>query len=339
MHQNVLTELIRDKIVLITGGTGSIGSEIVRQILPYQPRAVRVFSRDEAKQFELHHELQSYENIRYMIGDVRDKQRLSWAMEGVNVVFHAAALKQVPSCEYNPFETVKTNVLGTQNVIETALDERVSKVIAVSTDKAALPTNTMGASKLLAERLVAAANFYKGLPHTRLCSVRFGNVLGSRCSIIPILMQQIQKGGPVTVTDPDATRFIMSIKDAVRLVLKSACITSGGEIFVLKMPSVRIGDLIAVMIEECAPLYGRDPKDIRIESIKLRRGEKVHEDLLTEEESRFVTEQEDMYAVNYYNGQSQRTFCYKSDQQPPLTKGQIRVLLKEEDLLCPSSPC
>ena len=339
MNPHAMRELIYDKIVLVTGGTGSIGSEIVRQVLSYQPKAVRVFSRDEAKQFDLQYELKEHNNIRYMIGDVRDKSRLGWAMEGVNIVFHAAALKQVPSCEYNPFETVKTNVLGTQNVIETALDERVSRVIAVSTDKAALPTNTMGASKLLAERLIAAANFYKGLPHTRLCAVRFGNVLGSRCSIIPILVQQIQKGGPVTVTNRDATRFIMSIKDAVRLVLKAACITNGGEIFVLKMPTMRIGDLIDVMIEEYAPVFGKDPGDILVENIKLRRGEKLHEDLLTEEESLYVTEQEEMYAVNYFNGQSKHVFCYKSQQQPALSKDELRSLLREEGVLCLHQPC
>lgn len=334
MNASFFSELIKDKIILVTGGTGSIGSEIVRQILPYQPKVVRILSRDEAKQFNLQYELRKFENIRYLVGDIRDKERLYWAMEGVDIVFHAAALKQVPSCEYNPFETVKTNVLGTQNVIEVALDERVKRVIAISTDKAALPTNTMGASKLLSERLITAANFYKGLPHTRLCCVRFGNVLGSRCSIIPVLVKQIQEGGPVTVTSTEATRFIMSIKEAVRLVLKAGAITQGGEIFVLKMPTIRIIDLVEVLVEEIAPLSGRQVKDIQIQYIPMRRGEKIHEDLVTEEESCYVTEREDMYAVNYHNGCTKNTFCYKSSGQAVLTKDQLRHLLREEGLLC-----
>ncbi len=330
-----MNEFFQGKTILVTGGTGSIGSEIVRQILNYQPAAVRVYSRDEAKQFQLQYELKGHENVRYLIGDVRDKERLYWAMERVDIVFHAAALKQVPACEYNPFETVKTNVLGTENVIEVAMDEKVSRVVSVSTDKASLPTNTLGASKLLAERLVTAANFYKGLPHTRLCCVRFGNVLGSRCSIIPLVKQQIKDGGPVTITDEESTRFVMSIKEAVSLVLKAGILTRGGEIFVLKMPTMKIMDLLEVLVEELAPKYGRDPKSIKFSRIDLRRGEKVHEDLLSEEESVYATDLDDMYVINYNNGHNQKPFRYASNNQATLSKEAIKGLLEKEGLLCP----
>jgi UDP-N-acetylglucosamine 4,6-dehydratase/5-epimerase len=300
---------------------------------------VRIFSRDEAKQFEMQHELRNYENIRYLVGDIRDKERLYWAMEGVDIVFHAAALKQVASCEYNPFEAVKTNVLGTQNIVEVALDEKVEKVIAISTDKAALPSNTMGASKLLAERLITAANFYKGLPLTRLCCVRFGNVLGSRCSIVPVIIRQIKEGGPVYITDYNATRFIMSIKDAVRLVLKAADTTKGGEIFVLKMPTVKIIDLIEVLIENISAQCGFKPGAVQLKKIDIGRGEKIHEDLLTDEESLYTTDQDDMFVINYMNGQSPNMTRYNSGFRQPLSKPEIQGLLERENLLCLNPQC
>ncbi len=334
MPENTMKEFFQGKVILVTGGTGSIGSEVVRQLLQCHPKVIRIFSRDEAKQFQLQYELGERENVRYLIGDVRDKDRLYWAMEGVDTVFHAAALKQVPSCEYNPFETVKTNVLGTQNVIDVAMDEKVSRVIAISTDKASLPTNTLGASKLLAERLVTAANFYKGLPHTRLCCVRFGNVLGSRCSLVPVIKQQVKDGGPVTVTDLNATRFVMSIREAVNLVLKAGIVSKGGEIFVLKMPTVKVKDLIEAMVEEFAPKYGRDPASIVFQKIDLRRGEKVHEDLLSEEEAPYTTELEDMFVINYFNGHTTRRFRYTSENQATLNKAQIKGILEREGLLC-----
>jgi FlaA1/EpsC-like NDP-sugar epimerase len=337
MNKLEISNLLKDKTVLVTGGTGSIGSEIVRQALKFHPKAVRVFSRDEAKQFELQYELRGHDNMRYLVGDIRDKERLYWAAEGVDIIFHAAALKQVPSCEYNPFEAVKTNVVGTQNLIEVALDEKVQKVIAISTDKAALPTNTMGASKLLAERLITAANFYKGLPNTRLSCVRFGNVLGSRCSIVPLICKQVKDGGPVTVTEDQATRFIMSIQEAVNLVLKAALLTEGGEIFVLKMPTVKISDLIEVLVEESCQIYGRSYKDIEIKKMDKRRGEKVHEDLLTEEESQYTLERDDMYVVNYFNGQHKSAFRYTSLDQKPLSKKEIKSILYKENLLWPKA--
>ena len=329
-----MRDFFQNKSILITGGTGSIGSEILRQLLALNPKVIRILSRDEAKQFNLAHELKHHDNIRYLVGDIRDKERLYWAIEGIDIIFHAAALKQVPSCEYNPFEAVKTNVLGTQNVIEVALDERVKQLISISTDKAALPSNTMGATKLLAERLVIGANFYKGLPHTRLSCVRFGNVLGSRCSIIPIINSQVKAGGPVTITDTGATRFVMSIREAVSLVLRAAAKTVGGEIFVLKMPVVRIVDLIEVLVEELSPLYGKKPGDIKIEKIPLRRGEKIHEDLLTEEETHYAHDYKEFFVINYANGEGGGVPVYTSAKEQCLTKQEIKDLLKREGLLC-----
>jgi len=177
-----MRDLIRDKKILITGGTGTLGKALLNEILKYDPKVVRIFSRDEAKQFDLQFELSGYKNTRYLLGDVRDKERLMRAMEEIDIVFHTAALKHVPSCEYNPFEGVKTNIIGTQNVIDAALYNRVNKVIYTSSDKAISPTNTMGATKLVAERLVSAADYYKGSAKTVFCAVRFGNVMGSRGS-------------------------------------------------------------------------------------------------------------------------------------------------------------
>ncbi len=275
-------EYLRGKKVLVTGGTGSIGSEVVRQVLAQSPTVVRVFSRDETKQYYLEHALGRRADVRYLVGDVREKDRLRRALKDIDVVFHAAALKQVPSCEYNPFEAVKTNVFGTQNVIEAALEAGVGRVIAVSTDKAINPTSTMGATKLLSERLVATANAWA--TETVFACVRFGNVLNSRGSLIPVVKSQIERRSPVTITDERMTRFMMPISEAVRLTLEAGAVASGGEIFILKMPAVRIKDLLRVLIDEYAPLVGVDPAGVTVYKIGLRPGEKLEEELLTQEE-------------------------------------------------------
>ena len=275
-------EYLKGKKVLVTGGTGSIGSEIVRQVLAQGPTVVRVFSRDETKQYYLENSFGRRADIRYLVGDVREKDRLRRALKDIDVVFHAAALKQVPSCEYNPFEAVKTNVVGTQNVIEASLDAGVGKVIAVSTDKAINPTSTMGATKLLAERLIATANAWA--TETMFACVRFGNVLNSRGSLIPVVKSQIERGGPVTLTDERMTRFMMPIAEAVKLTLEAGAIATGGEIFILKMPTVRIKDLLRALIDQYAPLVGIDPAAVPIYKIGVRPGEKIDEELLTQEE-------------------------------------------------------
>ncbi len=296
----------KGKVVLVTGGTGSIGSEIVRQLLETEAEVVRVFSRDETKQFDLLHELMAEASkqrkllrggrVRFLIGDVRDRYRLKRAMEGAEVVFHAAALKHVPSCEYNPFEAVQTNVLGTQHVIEAALDAgTVKTVVGISTDKASAPTNTMGATKLLAERLMTATSMWA--KDVRLGCVRFGNVINSRGSVVPLMKEQINKKRAVTITDRRMTRFMMLIPDAAGLVLKAAAMLEegkeckGGEVFILKMPALRIEDLAKVMIRR----LGRDKA--KIENIGMRAGERLHERLLTEEETCWTEELEDMLIV------------------------------------------
>ena len=292
-----MENIFKDKNILVTGGTGSIGSEIVRRVLQYRPKVVRILSRDETKQFELEQELGNTKKVRFLIGDVRDKDRLKRAFEDIDIVFHAAAMKHVPACEYNPFEAVKTNVVGTQNVIDAAFDNDVGKVIAISTDKAASPINTMGATKLLAEKLIIDANFYKGHRKTVFSCVRFGNVMRSRGSVIPLFEKQIKNGGPVTVTDPEMTRFMMTIPQAVDLVFKATKMAQGGEIFIFKMPVVKLGDLAQVMIENLAPLYGYEPKEIQIDTIGIRNGEKMYEYLMNEEEAWNAYEMEDMFIV------------------------------------------
>lgn len=292
-----MEDIFKDKNIIVTGGTGSIGSEIVRRILKYKPKVVRILSRDETKQFELEQELGDLENIRFLIGDIRDKYRLKRAFEGIDIVFHAAAMKHVPACEFNPFEAVQTNVIGTQNLVDAAIENEVEKVIAISTDKAASPINTMGATKLLAEKLIIDANYYKGHRKTVFSCVRFGNVMGSRGSVIPLFEKQIQRGGPVTITDPEMTRFMMTIPQAVDLVFKATKLARGGEIFIFKMPVIKLGDLAQVMIWNLAPKYGYKPESIQVNTIGIRNGEKMYEHLMNEEEARYAYETEDMFIV------------------------------------------
>ncbi|KUO39228.1 MAG: hypothetical protein AVW05_04540 [Hadesarchaea archaeon DG-33] len=291
------SKFFKGKRILVTGGAGSIGSAITRKLLSYDVRVVRILDIDEARQFELEQELVPNPNVRFLIGDVRDKERIKRAMEDIDIVFHAAALKHVPSCEYNPFEAVKTNVFGTQNVIDSAINEEVEKFVTISTDKAVNPINVMGATKLLAERLTISANYYKGVRKTTFSCVRFGNVLGSSGSVLPVFAKQIRDGGPVTVTDPKITRFVMTIQRSVELVLNATQMARGGETFIFKMPAMRIGDLAEAMIRELAPEYGHKLSDIKTKIIGIRPGEKFHEELMTEEESVWARETEDMFIV------------------------------------------
>ncbi len=285
------------KKVLVTGGCGSIGSQLVRAILEHDPAVVRVLDNDEAGLFQLQQDLGEDAPARYLLGDVRDEDRLQLAMEDIDVVFHTAALKHVTINEYNPFETIQTNIGGTQNLIRAALEAEIDSFVAVSTDKASNPTSVMGATKLLSERLVIAANAYKGQRETQFGCVRFGNVLGSSGSVVPLFFEQIKSGGPVTVTDPEMTRFIMPIPDAVDLVLDAHGRMTSGEIFVLKMPAFRVGTLAEAMIEEYAPAFGYTVDDIEIDLIGPRPGERTHEKLISAEESATAYELNDMYAI------------------------------------------
>ena len=332
-----LKSFYEDKTILVTGGVGSIGSEIVRSILKYNPGVIRVLDNNETGLFELKQELPTGK-IRTFVGDTKDKERLRRAIEDVDIVFHAAALKHVPLCEYNPFEAVKTNVIGTQNLVDAAMDEEVEKLITISTDKAVNPVNVMGATKLLAERLTVSANFYKGKRETAFSSVRFGNVLYSRGSVLPLFEEQIKKGF-ITLTDSRMTRFIMNISQAVELILKAAKIAIGGEIFILKMPVVRIEDLAEVFIDEFASKSGYAPDQIEIKNIGRRDGEKLYEELMTEDEAENAYESEEMFVVLPQNSEmsyklpdnfkKMQKRMYSSNNEKLLTKEEMRSLLTE----------
>ncbi len=327
-----MSDIFTGKDILVTGGAGTIGSAIVRNVLKSNPRVVRVLDNNETAVFNLEQELQS-ERFRPLIGDIRDKDRLKRAVLNVQVVFHAAALKHVPLSEYNPFEAVKTNVLGTQNLIEVAMDEEVEKMITISTDKAVNPVNVMGATKLLAERLTLSAEQYKGWGKTLFSCVRFGNVLDSRGSVVPVFREQIINGGPVTITDPKMTRFVMNISKAAELVLTAAEMSKGGEIFIFKMSALSIGTLTEAMIEEIAPKYGYSPEKIKVKIIGKRAGEKDYEELITEDEAANVYETDNMFILSpRESGQrgSKETPAdrYISSNQELLTKDAVKELIR-----------
>ncbi|PLS18110.1 hypothetical protein CVD28_09275 [Bacillus sp. M6-12] len=295
------------KKILILGGTGTIGRYLVNQLLKYSPEVIRIFSRDEYKQFELQQEFREYVNIRYLIGDIRDERRLLRAMEDIDYVFHLAAMKHVPACEYNPFEAVKTNVIGTQNVIQAALEAKVKRVLFTSTDKAIAPSNTYGATKLTAERLISATEFQKGPKKTIFSSVRFGNVMGSRGSVIPLFKKQIIEEKRVTVTNLEMLRYMMTPSEAISLLLKANEMAYGGEVFVLKMPVVELRDLVQVMIEEVTKKY-RITDRILIDEIGLRPGEKMFEELMTEDEATVALETTELFVLQPPYGRAERVY-------------------------------
>lgn len=289
-----MIEAFKGKKILVTGGTGSIGFKIVQKLLAADPKVIRVFSRDDTKQFNARIRLNNDPRVTFLLGDIRDKQRLHMAMEGIDIVFHAAALKHVQAIEHDPYEAVKTNVLGTQHVIECALARRVEKVVGISSDKAADPTSVLGCTKLLSEKLMQAAFHYKGSKQTQFCFVRFGNVVGSRGSVIPLFCRQVKQGGPITLTDPAMSRFFMSTGDAVDLVFKAANLTRDREIFILKMPVIRIQDLAEAVRDWYAPLCGRDSGSISITTIGKQHGERLHEILVGRDECVNALETPDM---------------------------------------------
>lgn len=305
--------IFEDKVTLVTGGTGSFGKKFAEILTKeYKPKNLRIFSRGELLQFEMQDALRK-DNLRFLIGDVRDKNRLNRAMAGVDIVIHAAALKQVPTCEYNPIEAVRTNIEGSINVIDTAIDNSVEKVIAISTDKAVHPVNLYGATKMVAEKLFIQANSYTGEKRkTKFSVIRYGNVIGSRGSVIPLFKEQA-KMGELTITDQQMTRFWITLDQGVRFVISSLELMQGGEIFVPKIPSMRIIDLAKVI----AP-------NARINDIGIRPGEKLHEVLLTEDESRHTKEYNSYYIIepefpfwgktNYPGGKSlPQGFRYSSE--------------------------
>lgn len=274
------------KSILITGGTGSFGQACARALLAKRnPARVIILSRDELKQYEMAQQFTEFDNIRFFLGDVRDKDRLYRAFRGVDIVIHAAALKQVPAAEYNPFEVIKTNILGAQNLIDAAIDTQVSHVLALSTDKAAAPINLYGATKLCSDKLFIAANSYAKAGGTKFSVVRYGNVLGSRGSVIPFFREQ-RKQGVLPVTDERMTRFWITLDQGVNFVLKSVERMVGGELFVPKLPSMNIMDLAKAICPEC-----------KVESVGIRPGEKLHEVMIPRDEARNTLEFEDHFVI------------------------------------------
>lgn len=291
---------IKDKRILITGACGTVGSELTRVLLSddnYTPAEVVGIDNGESKLFFEDQKYLNDERARFFMADIRDRAKLTRLMKGIDVVFHAAALKHVILCERTPFEAVQTNIHGVKNVILAAAENDVERVIFTSSDKAVNPTNVMGTSKLMGERIMTAANSNRRGKGPIFSSTRFGNVLGSSGSVIPIFKRQISKGGPVTLTDPEMTRFIMTIEESVRLVIDSAQIACGGEVFITKMPVVRIEDMANVMIQELASDFGYAPEDIEIEVIGTKPGEKLYEELMSDEETRRAQELERYFAV------------------------------------------
>ena len=322
-----------NKVILVTGGTGSFGKKFTQITLQeHNPRAIRIFSRGELKQQEMQEQFQEFphsEKLRFFIGDVRDRDRLYRAMNGVDIVVHAAALKQVPTCEYNPIEAVKTNINGAANVIDAAIDNNVEKMMALSTDKAVHPVNLYGATKLVAEKLFVQGNTYTGGRKTKFSCVRYGNVVGSRGSVIPIFQRQ-KNDGIITITDENMTRFWITLEQAVRFIIDCVDKMKGGEIFIPKIPSMKIVDLAEVI----APKSEKKVTGIR-------PGEKLNEILLTEEEARNAKEFDNYFVIepehafwnkdNFKEGKSLPSgFKYSSDGNNQwLTKEEMKIMLEE----------
>jgi len=328
--------MIDGKNIFVSGGTGSFGQKFVEMLLKrFRPAKVIIFSRDEYKQFNMQKKFAAYEKeLRFFIGDVRDKERLYRALEGVDIVIHAAAFKQVPAAEYNPFEAVKTNILGTQNLVETAIDQGVKKFIALSTDKAVNPINLYGATKLAMEKLVIAGENYSGGKKISFAVVRYGNVLGSRGSVLPFFLELKNNGGKVfPITDLRMTRFWITLEEAVELVFYALKNSIGGEIFIPKIPSMKIVDLARAICPDC-----------EFEEIGIRPGEKLHETLISEDEARTTYDLGKYYVIlpqflfkhkklyEYYSQfpKVKEGFVYRSDQNLQwLTAEDLRKIVKD----------
>lgn len=345
-----MKSIFEGKSILVTGACGSVGSEIVRQLLTlpeYAPAELVGIDNNESQLFFLDQQYLKDKRAHFFVVDIRDRDDLILKMSGIDIVFHCAALKHVILCERSPEQAVQTNIQGVQNIIVAAQANGVEKVIFTSSDKAVNPTNVMGTSKLMGERLMTAANSSKRGNGPIFASTRFGNVLGSNGSVIPIFHNQIAKGGPVTLTHRDMTRFVMSIEESVKMVIDSAMLARGGEVFITKMPIVRIEDLARAMIEELAPRYGHQPQSIRINEIGTKPGEKLYEELMSPEETRRAIELKNYFSVlpafrgiyrdiQYdYPGLVNATVTnpYVSAEEQPLTEEDISRLLREYKLL------
>lgn len=328
-------KIITGKKILVTGGTGSFGKLFVKEILGFKPEEIIIFSRDENKQGEMRREYKGDNSLRFVLGDVRDFHSVKEAMRGIDIVVHAAALKWIDEIEYNVWEGVKTNVIGAQNIIQAARDVNIDKVVALSTDKAVEPVNAYGMSKALQERLITTANLYENDTNTVFVSTRYGNVLGSRGSVVPLFRSMLDSGRPLTVTDPKMTRFLLTLQESVELVLKALEEGVGGEVFVRKMPAHTIQDLAEVMLESV-------PKAKRkMITIGVRPGEKVHESLVSPAESFRTVVTGDYYIIlpqiylpaiekKYKDMPRLGEFRFSSDTTDRLTKTKLKKILKNE---------
>lgn len=331
-----MSNIIKNKRILVTGGTGSFGKMFIREILNHHPNEIVVFSRDEDKQGLMRLEYKNEKRLRFVLGDVRNYRSTREVMRGVDIVVHAAALKWIPEVEYNVWEGIKTNVIGAQNIIEAAKDENIEKVIALSTDKAVEPINAYGMAKALQERLITTANLYDTATKTKFVSTRYGNVLGSRGSVVPLFNSLIQEEKPLTITDPKMTRFLITLDESVELVLKAIEEGVGGEVFVRKMPAHTIGDLVDVM------LGGTSKRKIKI--IGVRPGEKIHETLVGPFESVRTVEIGNYYVIlpqieipavqkKYGKLKKLGEIRYSSDTTDRMSKKDLQKVLKTEGWL------
>lgn len=287
-----MKNIFKGKKILLTGGAGSVGHALAKEILKYNPETIRIFDISENEMFNLKMDCKGEEKLRYLNGDIRDINRVRIAMEDIDIVIHLAAMKHVFACEYNPFEAVKTNIEGLQNVINVARENNIERMIFTSTDKAASPSNVMGMTKLLGEKLITLANYYKGSRKTVFVSVRFGNVIGSNGSVIPLFKKQIATDKPVTITDKEMTRFVITMEEAIELIMNAIKHAKGGETFIWKMRTLKIFDLAETMIEK----YGNGKK-IKIEFIGKYDGEKLHEEIISPDEEPHTIEMENYYII------------------------------------------
>jgi len=324
--------MVKNKVILVTGGTGSFGKMFVGKLLKLNPKEVIIFSRDEDKQGMMRLEYQKEKRLRFVLGDIRDYRSVRDVVRGVDIIIHAAALKWITEVERNVWQGIKTNVIGAQNIIEAARDENVEKVVALSTDKAVEPINAYGMAKALQERLITTANLYNNGTRTVFVSTRYGNVLGSRGSVVPLFKSQIEKKGEITVTDPKMTRFMLSLKESVDLVLYALENGVGGEVFVRKMPGHTIGDLVDVMTEG---------KKVKVKNIGIRPGEKIHEVLVANFEGPRTVQMDEYYLIlpqikidviekKYKTNKKLGNFKYASDTTKRMTKNQLKKALKKE---------
>ena len=318
-----------DKTILITGGSGSIGSYLVDMLVKTNCKSIRVLSNNEHELYQLQKKHDKNPKLRYLLGDVRDKERLVVATDGVDFVYHAAALKHVPICEYNPLDAVRTNVIGTQNILEACMRSKIEKFSFISTDKAASPMSTLGATKLLAERLTISSMAYSSASQPISYCVRFGNVLGSRGSVFDLFYDQIKNGKPITVTDKRMTRFTMTHNEAANLILSTTKLAKGSEVFVLKMKVMKTIDLVEAMID----LFGNG-KEFKIIETGIRHGEKMHEELITEEEGVRAREFHDMYVIppydsNIYEKYPKLKSPYSSNSIEPMNKEEIKKFIQQ----------